>query len=233
MNNYRCLMLLFSLGIVACSSQPTVYLYGKYLDESQKTQIQLQLQANEYLVEINDFDFPTSITRSTILYSLFLKDPESITQVERVAEKAGIKIERTQSLTEGNHWYTKNSLALFLLPENPAGLVPVFQKDLAQTFLSEECDTALSLTLFQNGSYVFSAQNTTSLEADLLEGTWAYRQYPYIELKRQGGQFSDFYFEISRTIEADRVSEIEFIKLSSLSLQHFPKGCVFVYGQRL
>ena len=109
--------LAFPLIVSGCASPPTVYLYGKYLEPSKVQALSEQLTDQGLNVEVNDFDFPTSVSTNTLLYSLLLQSPEAIDNTTSIAEHAGYSINRVQSLTQGNHWYTKNSLALFVFPD--------------------------------------------------------------------------------------------------------------------
>ncbi|QJR80113.1 hypothetical protein CA267_004625 [Alteromonas pelagimontana] len=54
------------LFLAGCASQPTVYLYGKYLSDEQKTALIQQLRSKEYKVKLNDFDFPTAINQKRL-----------------------------------------------------------------------------------------------------------------------------------------------------------------------
>ncbi|QJR80112.1 hypothetical protein CA267_004620 [Alteromonas pelagimontana] len=154
-----------------------------------------------------------------------------INQVEQIAAEAGMSIHRAQAMTAGNHWYNKDSLAIFLLPDNPAGASDIFRQDLIHNFIGENC-SGLSLRLMENGNYDFVGKDSSLLGTGPLNGTWKYRQYPYLELKKQGSQYADHYFEISRFTDRDKVSEIVFIKLSPMNVDDFADNCVFLYGLR-
>lgn len=215
-----------------CALSPTVFVYGKYLTSEQSEALTEQLKSEEFDVEVNSFDFPTSLSETTLLYSLLLKDPENISQVERIALDNGFSVGRTQGMTEGNHWYTKNAIALFLLPEDSARTKGVFKQDLMQEFRTEQCDSQILISLHSDGSYEIAGKDASVMELSSQKGSWQYRQYPYVELKKAGHQYSNYYFEISVNDTQDQISQIRFITLTPLNHSDLPDGCVLTYGQR-
>lgn len=221
-----------NLLVVGCVNKPTVHIYAKYLSEEKISKLSRQLKTEKLDIEVNKFDFPTSITQNTIIYSLLLDDPNLISHAEDSAYKAGMPITKQQSLTEGNHWYTKNSLAMFLLPDTSSGAAVFFRQDLFHEFVGEHCAEGISLTLEENGTYLFAGKSSPALGNKPLLGAWKFRQYPYLELKRQGSKYATYYFEISQYTKRDRVSDISIIKLSPVNKNLFPKNCEFLYGLR-
>ena len=77
--------LAFPLIVSGCASPPTVYLYGKYLEPSKVQALSEQLTDQGLNVEVNDFDFPTSVSTNTLLYSLLLQSPEAIDNTTSIA----------------------------------------------------------------------------------------------------------------------------------------------------
>lgn len=224
--------LILLLLLCGCASQPTVYVYGKYLSDDQKRTIAQDLARNDYNVEVNALDFPTTISENTVLYSLMLQDPAVIDNVAAIAEETGMRVNRIEALTSGNHWYTKNSLALFLLPEQmdkPRGL---FTQDLVHTYISEGCNTTLTLTLHDDGSYTLSGESVAGDYAQSAAGNWLYRQYPYIELRPTGAEFSNQYFEISLQHTRDQISPITFIILNPIQSPLVSETCTLQFGLR-
>ena len=116
---FSVLMLLSILLLLlpGCSSKPTVYVYAKYLDDNERNKLTNNLTKEGLDVKSNEFDFPSTVTSNTVLYSLLLQEPDAIDKTSEIADTLGFPIHSVQMLTQGNHWYTKNSLALFLLPE--------------------------------------------------------------------------------------------------------------------
>ncbi|MFT7417120.1 MAG: hypothetical protein ACI9DS_002272 [Glaciecola sp.] len=216
-----------------CANQPTVYIYAKYLDDHQKKEIQNKLKSEKYQVELNEFDFPTTITENTIIYSLLLREPEVIDKAIELAAEAGLLVKRTQGLTEGNHWYTKNSIALFLLPKNKDRKYGLFRQDLINDYKGENCGNEITLSLKKYGSFKLVAASDGESKRQLEEGKWNYRQHPFIELQKNESSYADYYFEITQYKGRDKVSEIEFIKLKLLNSGSLPEECSFLHGMRI
>lgn len=63
--------------------------------------------AGEYYVRLNEFDFPTSVTKNTLLYSLLLQKMETIDVASTLFATAGFLIQSIQGLTQGNQWNKK------------------------------------------------------------------------------------------------------------------------------
>ena len=226
--------------LAACVNKPTVYVYAKYLDDSQKQQIQDSLEPKNYVVEFNELDFPVDVQRTTIIYSLIQSDETLLDDASQLASELDMPIKDVQWHGKGNHWYRKNSIAMFLLPkDNPNGLV-VFQ-DLVGEYLAdtpETCAKEWSLRLLKSGRYEISTTgddlDTRSLSADdnIVEyGNWKYRQYPYIELHKAGSGWANHYFEISQSVESDKISVIDIQQLTSMS-STFLGTCQFRRGLR-
>lgn len=226
------LCLLCSLGLAGCVSHPAVHIYGKYLSDTELRSLKQRLDELNYLVDINDYDFPASITKNTLLHSLLLSDVRVIGDVEAITHAQGMPVERVLAMSAGNHWYTKDSVAVFLFPGNSSQRVGIFADDLVETFKSDECSLELSLTLNKEGSYFFSANDSEKTKNQVLTGIWRYRQYPYLELRSKGQVHSDHYFKISEHVEVDQISEIAFITLRPIQSPFVPEGCVLKFGLR-
>ena len=216
--------------LFGCVSQPTVYVYGKYLQPDSRHALVEKLEKKSLNVKVNTFDFPASVTTNTLLYSLMLNDASLIDYVDAQVASSGYQINRTQGLTEGNHWYTKNSVALFLFPSDSDEQHFIFRADLTGKFISRGCQGITALELRNDGSFVFSGQPDESVTKAALTGTWRYRQYPYVELKSSDVDVAEHYFEISRFSERDQISDISFINLNVLSSYLMPAGCQFRLG---
>ena len=232
MNFIKLLALFFVLLLIGCTNRPTVHIYAKYLDEPQKAFLSEQLTQKDYQIKFNNLDFPTTVSENTLLYSLFLEQREVINQAKAVVEKAGMTVEYTNALTTGNHWYTKNSIALFLFPKGSKAIGELFRQDLQHTYQAKECGGNYELSLKSDGTYVLLDNNQLAEKRVISKGNWLYRQFPYIELQKFGADYSEFYFEISQETKRDNISEIEFITLNYLNNSQFEKGCQFLYGLR-
>ena len=224
----------FTLVISGCASHPTVYLYGKYLEQSKVQALSEQLTDQGLDVEVNDFDFPTSVSTNTLLYSLLLQSPEAIDNTISIAENAGYSINSVQSLTQGNHWYTKNSLALFVFPDGNRPHGTLLAQDLIHSYIANGCGNGERLTLYKDGTYTLTLQTPTSSED--VKGKWKYRQFPYLELQEPNSPYANYYFEISRVESEDKVSKLDLTHLHLLnanSTNPLASECVFTYGVRI
>lgn len=235
MRKINYLLIFIALLLSGCTSQLTVYIYGKYLNNNQKeTIINTFEKSDKYRVEVNDFDFPTDITENTLLYSLFLQKPESIDIVSSLSTSAGFSIKQKQVFNVGNNWYTKDSIALFLLPKIIDNGITFFKQDLINDYKAQNCGTATSLKLNKNGSFnLESLSKSGDNVIESIDGIWKYRQYPYLELQTKGSPYADYYFEIKRFKGADKVSEIDYMELVSLNTSSLPEGCSFLIGTRI
>lgn len=229
-----CLFVIVSLLLAGCVNKPTVYVYAKYLNDSQKKEVKDAFErAEQYQIKMNDFDLPASISDNTLLYSLLLRDPEFISLAEDLSAQAGFPISRTQGLTEGNHWYTKNSLALFLLPEKQDSNVLLFQQDLINRYEAKDCENVTSLTLASDGTFLLGVQTESDgYMQDEVKGTWKYRQYPFVELQKEGLTYAEYYFQIQQFSGNDVVGEVDYVELVSLNAGTLPDGCSFIVGVR-
>ncbi|WP_394221796.1 hypothetical protein [Alteromonas gracilis] len=232
----------FTIGVLGilngCAMKPTVHVYAKYLAPEQRTLIKSELKKSDVAVEFNDFAFPTSITTNTLLYSLLLQDVNAIDNTYSALENVDFPIHSIQTLKQENHWYTKNSLAVFLFPDGKKPNGSMFKQDLLHAYQSDSCGDINALTLNSNGTFSLSLKNSSQENNSTTKtnGHWKYRQYPYLELQEHGSPYSNFYFEISTHEGEDRVSKLSFIKLTLLNANSniaLTDNCEFVVGQRI
>jgi len=231
--NHSLVLLVFLLS--GCASKTTVYVYAKYLDTTQREEIRNVFDSSQkYRVQFNEFDFPASVTENTLLYSLILLEPETIDAAAALSTTAGFPIEYTQGLSQGNHWYTKNSMALFLLPKGKDNKLFFFRQDLVNEYKAQDCNETTSLHLHKDGSFTLKmTTKSTVSDRDMVTGEWKYRQYPFLELRKKEAAYADYYFEIKRFRGADKVSEIDFVELESLNTGSLPENCSFLIGTRI
>ena len=221
------------LLLSACASKTTVHVYAKYLDSTQREEIRNAFDSSQrYRVKLNELDFPASVTENTLLYSLILFEPETIDIASNISATAGFTVQQIQGLSKGNHWYTKNSMALFLLPKSKDNKIIFFRQDLVNEYKAQNCSEATSLHLQKDGSFTLemATKNTGNY---MVVGMWKYRQYPFLELQKKGAVHADYYFEIKRFRDADKVSEIDFVELMSLNTGSLPENCTFLIGTRI
>lgn len=217
-----------------CTSNPTVYVYGKYLAPSQVQGLTDRLTKEGLNVEVNELDFPTTVDTNTLLYSLLLQTPEAIDNTSRIAEDAGFPITSVQSLAQGNHWYTKNSLALFIFPDRKKPEGTLLAQDLMHTYKGQSCGDGHHLTLKKDGTYQLTLKTANATVNT--QGHWQFRQFPYLELQELNSPYANYYFEISSERSQDQVSELNLTHLQLLnanSANPLAQECVFTYGLRI
>lgn len=234
MNSLNHILFFVVLLLSGCASKTTVHVYAKYIDNRQREEIRSAFELSEgYRVQLNEFDFPASITKNTLLYSLLLQKPETIDMASNLSATAGFPIQHSQGLSQGNHWYTKNSMALFLLPKE-RDKQPFYYQDLVNEYKSQGCNKATTLNLHKDGSFTLKIiTKNTNNDSDVVGGVWKYRQYPFLELQKKGSAYADYYFEIKRFRDVDKVSEIDFVELVSLNTGSLSEGCSFLIGTRV
>ena len=207
-----------------------MHLYAKYMSEQDRQRLKQSLEQRDFNVSVNTLGFPASVEATTLLYSLLLKNSQDIETVTGIAASQGISVTHIRSLTEGNHWYTKNSLALFVLPDNFTG---VLRPDLLHTFLADKCSHNLNLTLNNNGTFNISepSEPVTGKTANNY-GSWHYRQPPYLELRYANGR--DFsYYQIHKRSESDIVSAMQVVRLIPLQGIIQAPQCELMYAERI
>jgi len=217
--------------LTGCASPTAVHIYGKYLENEDRNQLQEKLLALGYDVQINELDVPVDVQNNSVLYSLMLKDNKAVEQITDVAQQSGFKVTSHLPLTRSNHWYTKDSVALILFPES-ASSERFYAQDLQVTFKSSGCEQNYTMEFNADGSYQLSGYDWSEEEQRYLSGNWFYRQYPYVELKFKEGGHSHTYFEIKTSNEQDQISKIDYIRLTSLNPSMFLFDCVLENGQR-
>lgn len=234
LKNIRFILLSALLLLLAgCSAQPTVHIYGKYLKVDTVQQLEQQFVELGYQAEINQLDTPVSITENTILYSLMLEEQATLDNAVAALQQSGFEVNLLQPMVRGNHWYTKNSLALILFPTDSSTNNHFYQQDLVHQYQVSECKTPLRLQLNADFSYQLTGREWTQEELPLVRGSWHYRQYPYVELRPGNNTQWHMYFEISRSTTTDQISRIEMQKLSPLEPYKLISGCTFEVGERI
>lgn len=226
--------LAFTSLISGCVNNPKVHLYGKYLETPKLQALTEKLEKQGLNVEANEFDFPTTVNSNTLLYSLLLRSPEVIDKTASIAELEGFPITNMQALTQGNHWYTKDSVALFLFPDGKKPNGTLLAQDLTNTYKGENCGDGHRLTLNKNGTYQLILQ-TVNKEVNT-KGHWKFRQFPYLELQELNSPYANYYFEISQIESEDKVSKLNLTQLQLLnanSANPLASECVFIHGIRI
>jgi len=224
-------IIILSIALVACSSTE-VHLYTRYLSEIEIKEISSKLEESNFKVVPNTLSFPENIYQSTMIYSPFIKGDKTLDTLIQSLNEVGWPIPSVEALVSGNHWYSKDSVGLFLLPEGVKQKDKIANQELANDYESRHCDTKVSIRLNKNNTYQLSFTNKISERTDHLKGAWKIRSYPYIELTSLNERWW-FYFEIEQKTELDEISKIEIIELKPVESYSFFPNCSFVSGVRV
>ncbi len=224
-------VLIISITLIACSSTE-VHLYTRYLSDAEIEKISSKLNKSNFKVVPNTLAFPEKINRSTLLYSPFISGEGTLDILINSLSDIGWAIPNVEALVAGNHWYSKDSVGLFLLPEGVKQRDKIANQDLANDYESRNCSTSVNIRLNKNNTYQLSFTNKTHERTDHLKGSWKIRSYPYIELTSFNERWW-FYFEIEQKVESDKVSKIKTIELKPVENYSFFPNCSFVNGVRI
>ena len=227
MFNKFALLLALATLITGCAQAPKVHVYARYLNDDQIQTLSQQLRDADFQVEVNSHRFPDAIQGSSIVYSPLLRDPNQAERLRQLVEILGWEVDTIQPFSSGNHWFKKNNLGLFLVPDSVTN-VGKSARDIASRYKSHECEQRQILELIVDGHYRLTDLSNGEL---IGEGQWRMRQYPYVELTSSYGYWSH-YFVIAESLEQDQVSEINMTTLSPV--QRYPDftSCQFAIGVR-
>ncbi|MFD2167817.1 hypothetical protein ACFSJY_16305 [Thalassotalea euphylliae] len=222
--------MLMLLCVSACSS-PTVHLYAKYLDDETEKQVVQQLEEQEFHVEVNRLNYPEMVNQSSIIYSPFVSQKDTVHALEAFMNSQHWTIGYVSALKEGNHWFQKDTIGLFLVPENVQPHSGKNMEDLALTYKSQHCASDINLSLARDGRYRFSKAVKNDKYSYGTQGHWRMRSYPYVELKPLNkGRW--LYFEVAQSVSQDQLGEAKLYTLKPLEGYAGIEGCTFEYGER-
>lgn len=216
--------------ILSCSSTK-VHLYTRYLSAQQAEGITQNLEGLGFDVIANTLVFPDGIEQSTLLYSPFVEGESRVDVLINSLDKAGWPMPNVKPIFAGNHYYTKNSVGLLLLPDGLVKNDQVTVQDLANEYESKKCESSIKLSLNSDATYQFLYSNNHYNENEQLKGNWQITSYPYIELTSLNKVWR-FYYEIHKSIDSDVVGKIEIIELKPVDDQYTLPECSYVYGIR-
>ena len=223
-------IILISIFLFGCSTTK-VHLYKRYLSTDEVKLITQKLKELDYEVESNTLAFPDEIQKSTVLYSPFIKGKGSLDNLINAIDKLGWPDADIQPLFKGNHWYSKNSIGLFLIPEGMKQNDKMLSQDLVNQYTSEECTLSAKLILNRDNTYQISYENDPNNKTEHKKGKWELTGYPYIQLTSSNGSWT-FYFQIQKNITTDLIGKVELLELKPLNSHHVYPNCSFVYGVR-
>ncbi|MCC2616904.1 hypothetical protein LJ739_11695 [Aestuariibacter halophilus] len=223
---WRMSILCLALLMGGCSSS-TVVLNARYLSPEMTQQVTQLLQDNGFDVDVNTHAFPQRISDSTLVYSLMLEQQGDVDKLLNLIAALGWSVPSVQPLMNGNHWYKKNTLGVYLVPEGRRIHRFETQAELAQTYQSKDCPSAFQLVLGNNGAFELFRENTV-----VAGGRWSFRAFPYIELTPQGDEWPD-YLHIQRQTIRDKISDVLVVTLAPVEAYPWLPACDFEYGERL
>lgn len=220
------------LFISACAQKTQVHLYAKYAEPEQVTELTEALLEADFNVTSNQLSIPQEITHSSILYSPLLKSREDLAKVKAITEQLGWQNLQEDSLVSGNHWYTKNSMALFLLPDGEKGKQRIATKNLVNRYQSTQCDQEISLTFADNGRYQLEFSNNNKNQRAFAKGDWKVTSLPYISLRSDDGIWW-FYLTVRQEDAVDKIGKAKLTILTPVeNYTQFPQ-CDLVFGERV
>jgi hypothetical protein len=227
----KCISATLFLAFLCSCSTTKVHLYKRYLSDDDVLLITQKLETLGYDVEDNTLDFPTEIQHPTVIYSPLIQDEASLTNLVSATSELGWPDIDVQLLFKGNHWYSKNSVGLFLMSKGVERSNRVGIQDLANQYTSDKCELSAKLKLNPDNTYQISYKNEPNTKSQHKTGHWALTGYPYIQLISSNNKWN-FYFEIHESHLTDIIGKVDLLELKPLSSHHIFPNCSFVYGVR-
>lgn len=227
MNLYKLLLLLLlSMILAGCSAPTVIHLNKRYLSEEKAQAVKKQLENEGFDVEVNELKFPREITSTSIIHSPLLLEPDALTKTENVIVNMGYELDAITSLASNNHWYTKNTVGLYIVPDGVSTVNSVTLSTLAGKYESRDCDIASSINLSSDGT--FSYQDS---EQKSLTGRWSISGYPYILLEKPSIHLN-YYFEIEESEIIDKIGKVLITTLKPRSSAREINKCDMKTGLR-
>ncbi|WP_414830025.1 hypothetical protein [Alteromonas sp. H39] len=217
---WLCFLAVFLTG---CSTV-TVHVNTRYLSEQETREIVNKLTAAEFTVKTNTQLFPSQVSSTTILYSPLLQDREAIFRLEK-AITSDWPVSYIQALSISNHWYTKSSIGLYVVPANVNPHRGTSSADLANVYTGWQCKSNVVLNLHQDGTFTLQKNDQT------YSGDWKITRFPYLQLSGSS-PYLHTYFEVSQHGEVDKISPVTITSLTPLENDFLNEGCVLTFGLR-
>ncbi len=211
---------------MACTTT-TVHVNKLYLNEQESQNVKVELENLGLDVEFNELNFPNDISSTSIIYSPFVRDNTAVNKVEDTLIRLGYGVSNISALVSANHWYAKDTVGLYIVPDGIAPNSGKNTEDIAFQYKSEGCDSLTELNLQKNGKFTYKVLNDIKIT-----GNWSITEYPYIILENEE-PYLHYYFEIKRSKKTDKISEIEVIDLHPLSSSLIISSCKLTYGERV
>lgn len=213
------------LTMIACSTT-TIHLNKLYLNEEDTASIKVSLEKRGFNVEINTLAYPSDISSTTILYSPFVRDHTAVDKIENTLLSLGFNIHNIDALVTSNHWYTKDTVGLYIVPEGFDPNNDTRIENIAFTYKSENCETFTELNLLKNGTFIYKISSDIKVT-----GKWSISGYPYILLEN-AEPYLNFYYEIIKSQRSDKISKIDIIELHPVNSDRIITSCKLLYGIR-
>ncbi len=219
-------------GILGCVGLPQVHVFSRHLSEQQISDIRDVFSQQPVELHINQLPIPFSMSQSSIIYSPLIESHQSIENVLVALETLDWSIQSVSPLSSDNHWFTKNTIGVYLIPQGDLNSRPLTALDMANTFIADQCDTAALIHFNKDYSYSVELASTDTAQLKYpLTGQWQIRNYPIVELRPTGSQWY-MYFEIDRSVERDQISQIDMTTLTPLDTYSLFPDCQFQFGTR-
>ncbi|WP_102797800.1 hypothetical protein [Bowmanella denitrificans] len=226
-----CLLVLLTLTMVGCA-KTQVHLYGRYLQPEQIQQVTQALETEGYQVQVNRLAFPADIHQSSLVYSLMLKDVSKLDRVMAASASQGWYVHNVTAMVKGNHWYTKDSMGLFLLPEGVDPSDPSAAENMSFNYQSSGCEQSPGLQLSDDHTFRIQPVAEVPFDADWHQGTWRLKESAYLELTPKADPTWSYYLELQRSTETDQLGQAEVIRLTPMRTYLMFGKCSFEYGVR-
>jgi hypothetical protein len=197
-----------------------------YLNEGESKKIKNEFEKKGFNVEFNEHFYPNDILSTTIIYSPFLSETSAVYSVEDTLSELGYDTINISSLVTSNHWYTKDTMGLYIVPNNVVPNDGKNIKDISHQYKSLNCDTFIELNLKDNGEFLYSPKGEVAVS-----GKWSLTKYPYILLEKLEPYLS-FYFEIKKRKKTDQIGYIDITELHPISFSNVISQCILTYGVR-
>ena len=210
---------------IGCSA-PTVHVNKLYITEQESKKLSVALNKLGFNVEFNELRYPESVHSTSLLYSPFVEDNTAVDKIENVLKSFGYNLSSVNALVASNHWYTKNTIGLFVVP---AGVIPNSgqrSEDIAFSYHSSECETSSELHLKGGGEFIYEGTDEIKVS-----GEWTITDYPYL-LLTNNEPYLNFYFEIKKSTRVDVIGEVEVINLQPINRSRLISNCTLTYGVR-
>lgn len=218
--------LIISTLLLACTTPTTVHLNVKYLEKEAQKIIVTDLNTAGFEVVTNKVDFPGDNLQSTIIYSPFLKNSDSVNDVISTIKKHNYNVVQVDMLANSNHWYTKDSIGLYLLPADFKPATQSISDKIIGDYVTQNCEHDASLSIKQSGDWTYQYSG-----GDDAEGNWSILDSTYLFIERDE-PWINLYFEFSFSQQADMLGSVNITKLVPLNDSRYIVKCGFIKGIR-